>query len=74
MTAPKRQPGEVAFVRTTQGAIIGPLTVDRVEILLTTGGRFDRYRFHFCSALGHASMFPFEADKVFATREEASAP
>jgi hypothetical protein len=71
VTPPRLMPGAAAWLKTTNGGVIGPLTIASVEITLSVAGRFDRFRFDFCPKLGHAAMFPFEESRVFATREEA---
>ena len=71
MTAPKRQPGQTAWVRTTMGAVLGPLVVDVVEVVINRSGQFVRYRFDVDPKLGYAGNFPIGEERVFASEAAA---
>lgn len=71
MTEPRAQPGDEAYVRTTDGHVLGPLTIEVVEITINRAGRFDRFRFRIDPARGYCGTYPIGEERVFRTRAAA---
>ena len=71
MVLPRVMPGEVAFVQSLNGHVMGPLTVETVEIVLNVSGRYDRYKFRVEPEKGYCGAYPVSEERVFRTREAA---